>query len=149
MNDLTKPPFLLIVNTWVVLTGIAMFVASAISIIMVLSEATPHALMGALFFPLPSIIFAVCIFRSVFRRSSQATKAATVTYFVLAGLILFGLISNIAEAVYEGKDLDRKFLFYFTSISLALTAYMVFLGFLSMRWGRRCDIEKPKGSNIN
>jgi hypothetical protein len=143
-----KPPLLLVGNSFVVLALTAAFVALSIPIIAFPSQAnSPFAFLGAILLTPIEISFGIVVYLSVFRRSATATSIATACYFIGAGFTLFGVVTNVGEALLQGEPLDVTFLVVFVGIGAGIAAYSTFCGLLSWKWGRRLRVAVRPGQS--
>ncbi len=82
-----------------------------------------------LFFP-----FGITVFLSVDRRSLRATRAVALFCFGAAGIALFGVVSNVSEALYYRKTIDPLFLVIFSGTGFGIASYFAASGIAFRRW---------------
>jgi hypothetical protein len=98
-------PKLILLNALVVF-GICLFLLYCGLYSVCAPNPSPFAFMGALVFTPPSLWIAWCQYRSVIHRDVASTRRLAITFFVLAGFFLFGLVSNVLEWLFKPTPPD-------------------------------------------
>lgn len=102
---------------------------------------SPFAFLGGfVIVPICSLVL-LYEWRATIRKHQESLHGLGVLALVFAGFVLFGYVSNIAEAISEGAELDGEFWFWFSLIAGLLSIYSLLTGIYRVRLSNRWKTE--------
>jgi hypothetical protein len=139
MSGTERPalPLLLAINAVAILLVAMTGIAYAVAVMIIPAPGTAMSFISAASFGLFLGVFGAFAYRSVFSRRRTAAEVAAAFYFICSGFSFVSLIATVCESLSKGREPNFRFLLAFAVTSLALSAYGILSGILSLRWGRR------------
>lgn len=87
-------------------------------------------------FSAPTAIYAFCEWQVLYRRRASTERNLGIANLACAVFAAFGVVTNVGEALMSDDPPGFQFLFWFTLIGVAITAYLAASGLCRLRWTR-------------
>jgi hypothetical protein len=141
-----QPSWLFVLNSRVILSGVvALLTISAATIAFPVLAGSAVGYLGAVLGAFLFLPFGIGVFLSVDRRSLRATRGVALCCFGVAGITVFGVVSNIAEALSYRQPIDPLFLAIFCPTGFGIAAYFTASGIAFRHW--RVQLQAASGSS--
>ena len=88
------------------------------------------------FFFAPSLIYSLCEWLVLYRRRVTIERKLGFVNLACAAFVVFGIVTNVGEALMDEIPLDITFLFWFAVIGGSIVAYLISCGLCRLRWTR-------------
>jgi hypothetical protein len=141
----TAPGLFLLIYSLVVIVSAALSVgALVLTAVRVIPGRGPWSWLGApSCFSLPLTVAAFIQYRAVFLRQKTVAFQGAIVHWIFAGFVVFGIVSNLAEALSEHQEVPWGFAAICVVVAAAAVV-IVFAGVADFRWSRVLGDEEEQ-----
>ena len=114
-------------------TSVLFFISCVIAIA---TMESPGSFFGGILGFAPLLIYSLCEWLVLYRRRVTIERKLGFANLACAAFVVFGIVTNIGEALMDESPLDFTFLFWFAIIGGSIFAYLIACGWCRLRWTR-------------
>ena len=105
-------------------------------VISIVAPESPGQFLGGLMITAPFAFYAFCEWLVLYRKNESAERALGIANLACAGFAIFGVLTNLREALSSEARPDDRFLMRFVLIGGTIVAYLIASGCFRLRWTR-------------